>query len=208
MRQRRLLRAALAGAGLLLLAGCADAVRPETAPNSANSAEARHGWEVRRAALQQVRNFSLQGRLAETGLVSFGGDLSWIQTGASFQARFYGPLGVGAVAISGTPDVMQIQDKNGVHQTADPEALMQQQFGWSLPVAGLRYWVLGLPAPGDTAELKLDDAGRILSMEQSGWQLAYGEYQNVFGLDLPKKFSLTNPQRGFRVFIDSWATVE
>ena len=207
MRAGRLLRTALAGAVTLLLAGCFGNVKPESPADNGNTPQAQQNWELRREALRQVRNFTLQGRLAETGLVSFGGDLSWIQTGNTFQARFYGPLGVGAVAISGSPGNMQIQNKNGTYQTQQPEALMQQQFGWSLPVDGLRYWVLGLPAPGDAA-LKLDDSGHILSMTQNGWDLVYTEYQTVAGLDLPKKFSISDPQRGFRVLIDVWSEVE
>ncbi len=204
-----MLRAAvLAGAASLLLAGCLSSVKPESEPGAGNSEQAQTHWEARRGALQQVRSFSLQGRLAQTGLVSFGGDLSWTQSGDSFQARFYGPLGVGAVAISGSPGEMQIQNKNGTYQTRDPEALMQEQFGWSLPVEGLRYWVLGLPTPGSDAAMKLDDAGRILSMQQSGWELVYSEYQDVAGLDLPKKFAISDPQRGFRVFIDAWVNVQ
>ncbi len=208
MRRRgRLLRAAMAGAATLLLAGCFNPVKPEVAADTGNSALAQHNWEARRNTLQQVQNFSLQGRLAESGLVSFGGALSWIQTGPSFQARFYGPLGVGAVAISGSPGNMEIQNKSGTYQTQQPEALMQQQFGWSLPVDGLRYWVLGLPAPGAVA-LKLDDGGHILSMQQNGWELVYSEYQNVAGLDLPKKFALSDPERGFKVFVDIWSGVQ
>ena len=207
-RRRHLLRAVLAGAATLLLAGCFSGIKPEAPAETGNSELAQHNWEARRGALRQVQNFSLQGRLAESGLVSFGGDLSWVQTGPSFQARFYGPLGVGAFAISGNPGEMQIQNKNGTYQTQDPEALMQQQFGWSLPVAGLRYWVLGLPAPGGEAALKLDETGHILSMTQNGWELAYTEYQNVAGLDLPKKFTISDPQHGFRVFIDLWSSVQ
>jgi len=208
MNRRRLIRATVTGAAVLLLAGCVHAIRPESAADTGNSAQAQRNWEGRREALQQLRNFSLQGRMAESGLISFGGDLSWIQTGANFQARFYGPLGIGAVAISGSPGDMQIQSKSGSYQTQDPEALMQQQFGWSLPVEGLRYWVLGLPAPGGEAALKLDDTGHILSMKQSGWELVYSEYQDVAGLDLPRKFALSDPQHGFRVFIDTWVNVE
>jgi len=205
----QLLRAGLAGAASLLLAGCLNAVKPEPAAASVgNSPPAQQNWQTRRNALQQVRGFTLQGRLAESGLVSFGGSLSWIQSGASFQARFYGPLGVGAVAIGGTPGAIQIQDKNGVYQTRDPEAFMQQQFGWSMPIEGLRYWVLGLPAPGGEAALKLDDAGHILSMKQGGWELQYTEYQNVAGMDLPKKFAISDPKRGFRVFIDLWSNLQ
>lgn len=201
---RRPLRGAIAGAAVLLLAGCFNPTRPE----GANSPEAQRNWEARRASLTRLQNFSLQGRLAETGLVSFGGALSWAQSGPAFQARFYGPLGVGAVSISGTPDDMEIRSKDSSVRTRDPEAYMQRQFGWSLPLDGLRYWVLGLPAPGGEPQLRLDEQGRILSLKQNGWELAYTEYQDVGALQLPKKFTVSDTQRGFKVFIDAWLGAE
>ena len=201
----RLSRALAAGAATLLLAGCVNNVQPEA---NGNSEQAQRSWEIRRAALQQLHTFSLQGRLAESGLVSFGGALSWMQDGAEFQARFYGPLGVGAVAISGTPEDMEVRSKDGTTRTRDPEAFMQQQFGWSLPLRGLRYWVLGLPAPGGQTALKLDEFGHILALKQDGWELSYSEYQSVAGLELPKKFTISDSERGFKVFVDTWVKVE
>lgn len=92
MRHRgRLLRAAMAGAATLLLAGCFNPVKPEVAADTGNSALAQHNWEARRSALQQVQNFSLQGRLAESGLVSFGGALSWIRPGRVSRRAFTAP---------------------------------------------------------------------------------------------------------------------
>ena len=202
----RLPRALLAGAAALLLAGCFNNVQPESA---GNSEQAERSWAARRAALQHLHSFTLQGRLAESGLVSFGGALIWMQDGEEFQARFYGPLGVGAVAISGTPEDMEVRSKDGIARTRDPEAFMQQQFGWSLPLRRLRHWVLGLPAPDSRVEaLKLDESGRILSLRQDGWELAYTEYQTVAGLELPKKFTISDSERGFKVFVDQWVSVQ
>jgi outer membrane lipoprotein LolB len=203
MTRRRLLRAAASGALLLLLSACFD-----TRPENGNSEQAERLWQARQAVLQQVTVFSLQGRLAETGLISFSGDLSWIQNGGEMQLRFYGPLGVGAVGISGNPDGMEIHTKDGVFQTHQPEQLMQEQFGWSVPVEGLRYWVLGLPAPSEQPPLiRLDENGRILSLKQGGWELSYSEYQPGAVVDLPRKFTISDSQRGFRVVIDSWTSM-
>lgn len=201
----RRLRLLCAGAAALLLAGCFNNVQPGL---SGNSGQAQQAWEARRAALEKLHAFTLQGRLAETGLVSFGGTLSWMQDGETFQARFFGPLGVGAVAISGTPQEMEVRSKDGSVRTREPEAYMQQQFGWSLPLRGLRYWVLGLPAPGGETQLRLDEAGRILALKQGGWELDYSEYQDVGGLGLPKKFTISDSERGFKVFVDQWVSVE
>jgi outer membrane lipoprotein LolB len=201
----RRLRLLCAGAAALLLAGCFHAIQPET---GGNSPQAQQAWEARRATLEKLHAFTLQGRLAQTGLVSFGGTLSWMQDGETFQARFFGPLGVGAVAISGTPQEMEVRSKDGAVRTREPEAYMQQQFGWSLPLRGLRYWVLGLPAPGGEPRLKLDESGRILALKQDGWELDYSEYQDVNGLGLPKKFTISDSERGFKVFVDQWVSVE
>lgn len=205
MRHWRRLRILCAGAATLLLAGCFNNIQPGLA---GNSEQAQQAWEARRAALEKLHAFTLQGRLAETGLVSFGGTLSWIQDGETFQARFFGPLGIGAVAISGTPQEMEVRSKDGSTRTRDPEAYMQQQFGWSLPLRGLRYWVLGLPAPGGETRLTLDESGRILALKQGGWELDYSEYQDVDGLGLPKKFTISDSERGFKVFVDQWVSVE
>lgn len=198
----------LAAAGLAAaLSGCFLSPE-EVKPAAANTPVSQNAWETRRGALLQVQNFTLQGRLAESGLVSFGGDLSWMQTGRSFQARFYGPLGVGAVAISGMPGDMQVRTKDGSYQTDDPAAFMRQQFGWSVPVDGLRYWVLGLPAPGKLDALQLDDSGHILSLQQNGFTLEYTQYQPVGKLELPGRFTIRDAKRGFKVFIDQWVSVE
>lgn len=206
---RRAAARALAALGLAAaLSGCFLSPEETKQQPAAETPQSRSAWEVRRDALLQVQNFTLQGRLAETGLVSFGGDLSWMQTGRSFQARFYGPLGVGAVAIAGMPGDMQVRTKDGTYQTDDPDAFMQQQFGWSVPVDGLRYWVLGLPAPGKLDALQLDDSGRILSLQQNGFTLEYTQYQPVGKLELPGRFTIRDAKRGFKVFIDQWVSVE
>jgi outer membrane lipoprotein LolB len=194
-------RAAAAIAAALCLTACAGMVRP-TAPAGA---PAQALWQARRAALAQVDHFALQGRLAQTGLTGFSGELSWIQNGVRFQVHFYGPLGVGAVAIEGQPGAVTVRTKQGSDQTNAPERLMQAKLGWSLPVDGLRYWVLGLPAPGTASELTLDPDGLLRSLEQDGWRLDYLEYQTADGWCLPRRFTLSDGQRSFRVAIDQWS---
>src|SRR3546814_3110178 len=55
-----------------------------------------------------------------------------------FEIRIAGPFGAGAVAISGTPDHVEIRTKDGVEHTDDPQAWLFQRAGWSFPIAGLR----------------------------------------------------------------------
>ena len=206
MIRRPAAQALLVGCALWLAACAPMAVKPDVAAVPVAAEQA--AWDARRTALQKLTVFSLQGRLAESGIISFGGSLSWRQDGENLEVRFYGPLGVGAVNLRGTLGALQVQTKDGSYLTNSPEDLMQQKLGWSLPVEGLRWWVLGLPSPETEAKsLQLDAAGRVQSMEQDGWQLEYTDYQPVNGLDLPHKFSLNNPARGFHLVIDLWSDV-
>ncbi|MBL6750184.1 MAG: outer membrane lipoprotein LolB [Nevskia sp.] len=196
-------RAAALLAVAAVLAACTGTIKP-----GASSPAALQAWQGRRAQLEQLHGFSLQGRMAATGVVSFGGALSWVQAGERFEARFYGPLGVGAVAVSGVPGDVEVHTKDGTYQTQAPEDFMQDQLGFSVPVEGLRYWVLGLPAPDSRPQLQLDDAGRVRHLSQDGWELDYADYQAVGTLDLPRKFTLSDRERGFRLVIDRWLEVD
>ena len=65
-----------------------------------------------------------------------------------------------------------------------------------------------LPAPSEQPPaVKLDESGRVLSLKQGGWELSYLEYQPATLLDLPRKFTISDGQRGFRVVIDSWTSL-
>lgn len=189
----------------LLLSGCLG-----TPIKPINTEFAERNWQIRQSSLTAVQSFELKGRLAESGLSANRGDLAWAQSGDRFDVRVSGPLGVGALAISGDPRSVEIRTKDGVFVTDTPESFMQQRLGWSLPLPQLRYWVLGLPAPvrtpdPDPKSLILDDAGRAQIIRQAGWEIAYDEYQTIGLLSLPRKLALKNATRSFRIVIDSWA---
>lgn len=154
-----------------------------------------------------IVNFKLQGRLAERGLSGTRADLSWDQQGEHFEVRLSGPLGVGALLLSGAPDAMTIRTKDGIAQTRDASDFMLHQLGWSLPVSQLRYWVLGLPAPGETPTLVINDQGRAVNLKQDGWQIDYAEYQTFNNIELPRKIDLADGTHSFRLVIDQWSDV-
>lgn len=195
----------LAALALVLLLGACTGLREKPV----NTEFAERNWLIRQSTLTAVQTFQLQGRLAESGLSATRGDLDWTQSGDRFDVRVSGPLGVGALAISGDPRSVEIRSKDGVFVTSTPESYMQERLGWSLPLPQLRYWILGLPAPmrapeHDPKSLILDDAGRAQTIRQAGWEIAYDEYQTVGSLSLPRKLALQNGARSFRIVIDRW----
>src|SRR4029077_9726004 len=65
-------------------------------------------------------------------------------------------------------------------QTSEPELLMQQQLGWSVPLRALRYWVRAEAAPGQTAALA-GPAQQPDTLQQFGWQVNYLGYHQTQG---------------------------
>lgn len=169
------------------------------------SAQARAAWKVHSASLAKVRNFELQGRVGSGGLIGVSGDLGWRQQGKEFHLRFSGPFGVGTLLISGTEDDVEIRTRKGSFHTDDPDAFLEAKLGWTLPVKGLRYWVLGLPSPHSSATLELDDEGRAARIEQDGWTLTYTDYTRVDDLELPRRFEMRSGKNRFKVVIETWS---
>ena len=199
------------GRGLLLsltlaVSACGLAPRKEL-----NTDFAERNWGIRRSNIAAVQSFVLKGRVAESGVAGGRGDLDWTQSGERIDLKVSGPLGVGALAISGDRDSVEIRSKDGVVTTRSPESYMQQRLGWSLPLSRLRYWALGVPAPGlideQPREVLLDDVGRAQRFEQLGWNIEYSEYQTVNSLTLPRKLTVASGGRSFKLVIDEWGGI-
>lgn len=190
------IRQSFAGVVLLaILAGCATA--PVTKAPEVS---------VKAAPVPAVREFDLAGRVAvryqEQG---FSANLDWQHGEKTDQLLILNPLGQGIAQIS--------RDDNGVHlKTADrrelsandAEALTQQVLGWRLPLKGLGYWAVGAVAPGPVNILERDTAGRLARIEQDGWSIAYRDYRNVNGVDLPTRIELVRPELEIKLVVDNW----
>lgn len=162
-------------------------------------------WEARSAQLQNVDRFLMQARGSYGRLLPVKVDLRWQQNADdSFDLRVGGPFGIGATTITGTPNNVQVRTKNGTYQSDNPAQWIEDKMGWTLPLAGLRYWILGVPSPHSDADIDLDREGRVLTLEQDGWTLTFTEYQSAGGYQLPKKFEVNNASVRLKVVVDSW----
>lgn len=164
--------AALLLAAVTFLAGCLPAPAPTPAADLASVAAA---WQARQAALASRDRFLLLGRLAVKG-GGLSGQLRWQQEGAGYRLRLAGPLGAGALKIEGDGRETRIAGRDIDLVTTEPEQVLAARTGWMLPLAALRWWVLGLPEPGEPADLQLDDRGRLVGLVQRGWTLRFEGY--------------------------------
>lgn len=180
---------------LVLLTACVSNTISSSSP-------APVSWEAHQQKLSQLTNWQMRGRFslknskttsapAQTQTQAFSANLFWRQMDQGYDVELFGPVGLGAVKLLGEPGKIELSDSQGNHyQSTSPEALMQQQLGWFLPVSELYYWIRGLPAPGEISSKKLDSAHRLLVLEQSGWKINYQSYQYISNLWLPKKILL------------------
>ena len=102
--------------------------------------------------------------------------LNWRQCGDVYDMRISGPLGQAVARIEGRAEHLRVQfEGRDAVETDDPETLMQQQLGWSIPLFALRYWVRGEAAPGSSAE-RSGPAARPDVLRQLGWEVNYLDY--------------------------------
>ncbi|MGV6858750.1 MAG: lipoprotein insertase outer membrane protein LolB [bacterium] len=161
---------------VLVLAGCAtvDAPKPEKkGPTAVDLAEKRD------ADLKRFANWVIHGRLGvrlpDDG---FSAEFTWEQKVDLYKVAVIDPLGRQVAELKGDFDNTRLKLNDGrVLVATDPDALMQANLGWSLPVKSLIYWVRGLPDPHKVAwRREYDDNGRLKLLEQEGWLVTFSRY--------------------------------
>ena len=185
-------RLAWAAVVALALAGCAA---PPRAPEG--------GTRPDPAVLNQ---WSASGRMAvAAGNDGGSGSFDWAQDGTTSRLDLRGPLGAGAVRLVVTPQTLSLADGSGRVLDADvARADLQARLGADLPWDYLRYWLIGLPAPGVEATVRDQDAAPWRVIEQAGWRLAYDSFEVVAGLSLPRRLTAEREAVRVRVIVDAW----
>ncbi len=163
-------------------------------------------WELRQEVLGKASDWAFHGRIAvKAGEEGFNGKLNWTQTGSHFHATVSGPLGLGTVRIDGSNGAIVLTDKDGIRsELVNPESELYYRYGWTIPVASLRFWALGIPDPASQAVTEVDDAGRLVDLQQSGWKVNISRYRESAGQQMPRKLTATNPNTRVRMVIDKW----
>jgi outer membrane lipoprotein LolB len=186
-------------AGCLLLGGCVT-VRPPPPPAAASVPLA---WESRLTMLQHVSDWDLSGRTAvAVGTQGWQASLNWRQRGATTEARLAGPLGVGATVLRLSDAGLSVN--GGPAGASDAVAELQQRLGFDLPLATLRYWLLGVPDPATPYELVRNDQDRAQTLTQDGWTMNYDHYLASDGDWLPGHVVLNRGDVRVRIVVDHW----
>ena len=181
---------------MFLFSSCANS--PEYAPLTTS-------WSERQQQLSTLTDWQFRGHVIfKMPERKFSANVYWQQKTDVYKVMLFGPLGVNAVNLEGQTDLVSLKDSHGqVYSAKTPEALMQQQLRWSLPISSLYYWVRGLPAPGAITRVTYDAYHRISHLEQQGWSIDYVAYQRVQFIELPQEITVTQDHYYLRLMIDS-----
>jgi outer membrane lipoprotein LolB len=163
-------------------------------------------WEARRAALAGLSQWEFRGRIGvSAGEEGFNGKLRWWQHDDLFLASVSGPLGVGTVKIQGDEQRVSVTGEDGeVTEMLDAEAELHWRYGWTIPVASLRYWALGIPDPTSPARTEISAEGQLTRLEQRDWIVNIDEYRDGGGQPMPRRMSATHRDTKVRLVIDQW----
>lgn len=172
----------LIAVALCLLSGCAmqPALKPVRHPAAT--------FKQVKAQFRHTHCWQMVGYMSVVrGQQVVNGNFTWQQRGQVYQIRLYGPLGIGEVKLSNHSGEVAYTAANGKqYRSNTAKQLMRAELGWSVPVAGLQYWIRGLPvfAVG-LPTYRLNQYGTVATIDQQGWSIAYHDYRRLNGYPLP-----------------------
>ncbi|MBA1280364.1 MULTISPECIES: lipoprotein insertase outer membrane protein LolB [Pseudomonadaceae] len=198
----KLMRNLLIPALVLLLAGCAGLGPQESIEGPGN----KEDWTTHKARVSEIDGWQISGKIGIRAPQDSGsGTLFWLQRQDYFDIRLSGPLGRGATRLTGRPDAVALEVAGqGRYEAESPEALVESQLGWQLPVSSLLWWVRGLPAPDSRSRIALDANGRLANLQQDGWDIQYLGYSEEGGYALPSRIKLAGRDLQITLVVKDW----
>lgn len=187
---------------IVLLAGCS------TAPKSPDLSEKQKQalWERNLPRLEAVDNWFLSGRLGlRTPQRSGSMSIEWQQQKPDFKIYLDGPFGQSIAEITGNKYQVSAKMPDGQEvYGATPESLMLQLTGWDFPISSLKYWVKGIPAPGEKAQIQLDDQGYAQKLQQYGWKVEYLRLSEYKGVQVPTRLRASSGDIQLTLVVSDW----
>jgi len=187
---------------LAVLAGCRTAPPPIAVPGPGADAP----WLAQRAALEKLDRYALAGKVAVAANgQGFSASLRYQQRPARADLALDGPLGIGGMRIVLEEHSLGVTNSRG--EALDGEAAraeIERKLGFELPLDELRWWMLGLPAPGQSELDAAADSGEIRGFVQNGWHVAIHTRAPGLGFSLPQRLTAERGGARLKLFVERW----
>jgi outer membrane lipoprotein LolB len=188
--------------GLLLLStGCRT-----LPPTGAIGPGADAPWPEQRAALEKLDRYGLNGRVAVAAQgQGFSASLRYQQEPRRSNLALDGPLGIGGMRVGLEGSGITIETSRG--EKLDGEAArgeLERRLGFELPLAELRWWLLGIPAPGESSINQDAGSGEIHDFTQNGWRVSINSRAAGLGFALPQRLTAEREGARLKLLVETW----
>jgi len=199
------LRAAVAaGVVLLALAGCRT--RPPVTAVIGPGADAP--WPEQQAALGKLDSYALNGRLAVAANgQGFSGSLRFRQQDSRSEMALDGPMGIGGMRVQLDGEELGITSSRGEKLGGnEARAELEQRLGFALPLANLRWWLLGIPAPSapENGIAPAAQATPPVAFDQDGWHVSVNSRAPGLGFSLPQRLTIEREGARLKLLVEQW----
>jgi outer membrane lipoprotein LolB len=149
--------------------------------------------------------FAFNGRVAiKHDGENSSANLRWVHSVNEDEILLFAPLGQTVARIHRDAQGVSLEESGKQYFAQDAEALTRKVLGWELPLSGLQYWVVALPANGGAADIQRDANGQIAVLRQDGWKIDYSRYASPDKDGLPLRLVLQREQLEIKLLIDEW----
>jgi outer membrane lipoprotein LolB len=188
-------------AALGLLAGCVTAPPAVIVGPGADAP-----WPEQRAALAKLDRYGLNGRVAVAANgQGFSASMRYAQLPGGSSLALDGPLGIGGIRVELEGQDIEVATSRG--ETLDGEAAraeLERRLGFALPLAELRWWLLGIPAPGEASLDQDGGNGEIRAFTQSGWRVNINARAPGLGFALPQRLTAERDGTRLKLLVERW----
>lgn len=189
----------LTGMALLLLAGCASQGPIDESDRQSGQ------WERQQADVEAFDTWTLVGKAGlRTPEENISANLDWNQHPHYFRMLISGPFGGGRNVLEGREGRFSLSNSDGRFEAETPEALMEEQLGWALPVSAMPDWVRGLPGENGSYQIETDEFGFPSHLTQDGWEIDYRDWERVDELWLPRRLVMHYDDVRITLVVNQW----
>ena len=162
-------------------------------------------WPEPRSALEQLDRYGLNGRVAVAANgQGFSASLRYAQQPRAANLSLDGPLGIGGLRLAIEGEDLEVTTSRG--ETLDgreARAELERRLGFELPLRELRWWLLGIPAPGE-ATVNAAESGEIRDFTQNGWRVSIASRAAGLGFSLPQRLTAERDGARLKLLVEHW----
>jgi outer membrane lipoprotein LolB len=162
-------------------------------------------WPEQRSALEQLDRYGLNGRVAVAANgQGFSASLRYAQQPRAANLSLDGPLGIGGLRLAIEGEDLEVTTSRG--ETLDgreARAELERRLGFELPLRELRWWLLGIPAPGE-AVVNAAESGEIRDFTQNGWRVSIASRAAGLGFSLPQRLTAERDGARLKLLVEHW----